>query len=168
MSLTWRTYQGIFPVSLSRLENPALLEKARNSQLKSAAIINFPASWMSTAEQIFCGTPPSGAPVFSRGSKCNTKENTVLEGSAGRKIISDKNEAKQFKNGKQLATVSCGKYYMYGTCPENSNGRRFERPLHISLFNSSQKAWRCTTRRQINPADGSIAACKAAKTIQRS
>ena len=34
--------------------------------------------------------------------KCNNKEYTVLEGSAGRKIISNKNEAKQFKNGKQL------------------------------------------------------------------
>ena len=35
--------------------------------------------------------------------KCNNKEYAVLEGSAGRKIISNKNEAKQFKNGKQLS-----------------------------------------------------------------
>ena len=49
---------------------------------------------------------------------CYNKEYTILEGSAGRKIISNKNEAKQFKNGKQLtlttvnqlATVSCGNY----------------------------------------------------------
>ena len=34
--------------------------------------------------------------------KCNNKEYTVLEGSAGRKRISNENEAKQFKNGKQL------------------------------------------------------------------
>ena len=43
-----------------------------------------------------------GEEIFSRGSKCNNKEYTVLEGSAGRKIISNKNEPKQFKNGKQL------------------------------------------------------------------
>ena len=35
-------------------------------------------------------------------AKCNNKEYTVLEGSAGRKIISKKNLAKQFENGKQL------------------------------------------------------------------
>ena len=35
--------------------------------------------------------------IFSRGSKCNNKEYTVLEGSAGRKVISDKNEVKQCK-----------------------------------------------------------------------
>ena len=34
--------------------------------------------------------------------KCSNKEYRVLEGSAGRKITSNKNEAKQFKNGKQL------------------------------------------------------------------
>ena len=75
--------------------------------------------------------------MFSRGSKCNNKEYTVLEGSAGRKIISNKNETKQFIKRKttyletwnQLATVSCGKYYIYGTCTENSNGRRIERPF---------------------------------------
>ena len=75
--------------------------------------------------------------MFSRGSKCNNKEYTVLEGSAGRKVISNKNEAKQFIKRKttyletwnQLATVSCGKYYIYGTCTENSNGRRIERPF---------------------------------------
>ena len=53
------------------------------------------------------------------------------------------------------------KHYMYGTCTEKSNGRRIERPLHISLLNSSQKASRYATRREINNADGSIiAACK--------
>ena len=36
------------------------------------------------------------------GSKCNNREYTVVEGNAGRKLISNKNEAKQFKNGKQL------------------------------------------------------------------
>ena len=42
--------------------------------------------------------------MFSPGSKCNNKEYTVLEGSAGKKKnISNKGEAKQFKNGKQLA-----------------------------------------------------------------
>ena len=30
------------------------------------------------------------------------KEYTVLEGNTGRRIISNKNEAKQFKNGKRL------------------------------------------------------------------
>ena len=45
----------------ARLE---MLEKVENSQLKSVPIINFPASWISTAEQIFCGTPPSGAPAM--------------------------------------------------------------------------------------------------------
>ena len=52
---------------------------------------------------------------------------------------------------------------MYGTCAENNNGRRIERPLHISLLNSSQKASRYATRRQINSADDSIAACKLQK-----
>ena len=54
--------------------------------------------------------------IFSRGSKCNNKEYTVLEGSAGRKIISNKNEARQFQkkttyleNCNQLAPVSYGK-----------------------------------------------------------
>ena len=32
----------------------------------------------------------------------NNREFMVLEGSEGRKIISNKNELKQFKNGKQL------------------------------------------------------------------
>ena len=32
----------------------------------------------------------------------NNREYMVLEGSEGRKIISNKNEPKQFKNGKQL------------------------------------------------------------------
>ena len=32
-----------------------------------------------------------------------TKSTHVLEDSAGRKMISNKNEAKQFKNGKQLS-----------------------------------------------------------------
>ena len=94
---------------------------------------------------------------------------SVLEGSARRKIISNKNEAKQFKNGKQLTLKTATnsrreaveKYYMYGTCTGNSNGRRIERPLHINLLNSSRKASRYATRRQINSADGSIiAACK--------
>ena len=47
----------------------------------------------------------------------NNREYMVLGGSDGRKIISNKNEPKQFKNGKktnlgnsnQLATVSCAK-----------------------------------------------------------
>ena len=43
-----------------------------------------------------------GEEIFSRGSKCNNKEYIVLKGSAGRKIISNKNKAKQFKNGKQF------------------------------------------------------------------
>jgi len=54
--------------------------------------------------------------IFSRRSKCNNKEKTVLEGSAGRKVMYNKNEAKQFRNEKtylencnQLATVSCAK-----------------------------------------------------------
>ena len=46
----------------------------------------------------------------------------------------------------------------YTTCIQTSNGRRIERPLHISLLNSSQKASRCATRRQINSANGSIVA----------
>ena len=29
---------------------------------------------------------------------------------------------------------------MYGTCTENSNGSRIERPLRITLLNSSQRA----------------------------
>ena len=41
--------------------------------------------------------------------------------------------------------------------------RRIERPLHISLLNSSQKASRYAKRRQINSADDSIAACKLQK-----
>ena len=51
--------------------------------------------------------------------KCNNKEYTVLEGSAGRKIISNKNEAKQVKNRKQLTLKPTRdgklwkKYYMY-------------------------------------------------------
>ena len=52
---------------------------------------------------------------------------------------------------------------MYGTCAENNNGRRIKRPLHISLLNSSQKASRYVTRRQINSADDSKAACKLQK-----
>ena len=52
---------------------------------------------------------------------------------------------------------------MYGTCTENSNGRGIERPPYISLLNSSQKASRDATRRQINSADGNIAACKLQK-----
>ena len=40
--------------------------------------------------------------VSAKKSKCNNREYTVLEGSVGRKIISNKNEVKQFKNGKQL------------------------------------------------------------------
>ena len=35
-------------------------------------------------------------------TECNNEEYKVLDGSAGRKMISNKNEAKQFKNGKQL------------------------------------------------------------------
>ena len=107
-----------------------------------------------------------GEEIFSRG-----KEYTDLEGSAGRKIISNKNEAKQFKNGKQLTLITATNsrreavenYYMYGTSTENSNDPRIERPPHISLLNSSQKASRYGTRRQINSADGSIAACKLQK-----
>ena len=33
---------------------------------------------------------------------CSKKEHTVLEGNEGKKIISNKNEAKQLKIGKQL------------------------------------------------------------------
>ena len=58
-------------------------------------------------------------------------------------------------------TVSCGKNI---TCTENSNGRRIECPLHVSLLNSSQKASRYATRRQIDSTDGSIAACKLQKS----
>ena len=101
-----------------------------------------------------------GEEIFSRGSKCNNKEYIVLEGSAGRKIISNKNEVKQFKNGKQLtlktAPTRDGKLWKNITFTENSNGRRIERPLHTSLLNSSHKASRYATPRQINSADGSI------------
>ena len=58
-------------------------------------------------------------------------------------------------------TVSCGKNV---TCTENINGRRIECPLHVSLLNSSQKASRYATRRQIDSTDGSIAACKLQKS----
>ena len=59
-------------------------------------------------------------------------------------------------------TVSYGK--IFNTCAENSNGR-IERPLHTSLLNSSQKASRYATRRQIKSADGSIPACKLQKLV---
>ena len=52
-----------------------------------------------------------GEEIFSRGSKGNNKEYTVLEGSAGRKTISNKNEAKQFKNGKQLTVKTATPSY---------------------------------------------------------
>ena len=51
-----------------------------------------------------------------------------------------------------------GKLWKNITRTQNSNGRRIEPQLHISLLNSSQKASRYATRRQINSADGSIVA----------
>ena len=65
--------------------------------------------------------------IFSQGSKCNNKEYTVLEASAGRKIISNKNEAKQFKNGKHLTLnllqpTRDSKLCKNITCTQNSNG----------------------------------------------
>ena len=56
-----------------------------------------------------------------------------------------------------------GKLWKNITRTENSNGCSIEAPLHISLLNSSQKASRYVTRRQINSANGSIAACKLQK-----
>ena len=80
--------------------------------------------------------------------KCNNKEYTVLEGSAGRKIISNKNEAKQVKNRKQLTLKPTrdGKLWKSITCTQNA-------PL-----SSSQKTSRYATRREIYSADGSTVA----------
>ena len=60
-----------------------------------------------------------------------------------------------------------GKLWKNITCTQNSNGRRIERPRHISLLNSSQKASRCATRRQINSADGSIVEAEAPTKISK-
>ena len=109
-----------------------------------------------------------------QGSKCNNKEYTVLEGSAGRNRYLTKTRQSNLKmenklpwklqptrDGELWKNITV---YMYGTCTdENSNGRRIECPLHISLLNSSQMASWYATHRQINSADGSIAACKLQK-----
>ena len=47
---------AFWTIQPNRLE---MLEKVRNSQLKSLARIYFPASWISFVEQMFCGTPPT-------------------------------------------------------------------------------------------------------------
>ena len=94
---------------------------------------------------------PIATEVHSSWGQCGKKD-----------IISNNNEAKQFKNGKQptfkTAASRDGKLWKNITRTQNSNGRRIERQRHISLLNSSQKASRYATRRQINSADGSIVA----------
>ena len=53
-----------------------------NSQPKSMKINILPASWISNAEQIFCGTPSLGAPACSLQSavcKCHTPQNQVSQ-----------------------------------------------------------------------------------------
>ena len=91
--------------------------------------------------------------------KCNDKEYTVLEGSAGRKIISKKLRQSNLKMENnlpwKLQATRDGKLWKNITYTQNSNGRRIECPLHISLLNSSQKSSRYATRRQIYSADGS-------------
>ena len=56
--------------------------------------------WLSLDKLMACGSKTNlvSAKKFSHEDllKCNNKEYTVLEGSAGRKTISNKNEAKQF------------------------------------------------------------------------
>ena len=81
-----------------------MLAKADN-QLSRAAHTEH---WLSLDKLMACGSKTNlvSAKKFSHedqgGSKCNNREYTVLEGNAGRKLISNKNEAKPFKNGKQL------------------------------------------------------------------
>ena len=58
----------------------------------------------------------------------------------------------------KLQPTRDGKLWKNTSCTQNSNGRRIQRPPHISLLNSSQNASRYATRRQINSADGSIVA----------
>ena len=58
----------------------------------------------------------------------------------------------------KLQPTRDGKLWKNITCTQNGSGRRIERPLHISLLNSSQKALRYATRRQITSADDSIVA----------
>ena len=48
----------------------------------------------------FAGVP--SAECICEDLSANNREYMVLEGSEGRKIISNKNEPKQLKNGKQL------------------------------------------------------------------
>lgn len=57
-------------VSISQPARLEMLEKVSNSQQRPLAIKNFPASWICTAEHLFCGTPPLGAPV-RMGGRCN-------------------------------------------------------------------------------------------------
>ena len=66
----------------------------------------------------------------------------------------------------KLQPTRAGKKWKNITSTENSNGHRIERPIHISLLNSSQKASRYATRRQINSANDSIAACKLQKLFK--
>ena len=65
----------------------------------------------------------------------------------------------------KLQPTHTGKLWKNITCTENSNGHCIERLFRISLLNSSQKALQYTTRRQINSANDSIAACKLQKSI---
>ena len=55
----------------------------------------------------------------------------------------------------KLQPTRDGKLWKNITCTQNSNDRRIERPLHIILLISSQKASRYARRRQRNSADGS-------------
>ena len=64
-----RSMKGFFSsLPLFLLFQPARIEMpkvVKVSHQKSAKINNLPASWISTAEQIFCGTPSSDAPAVT-------------------------------------------------------------------------------------------------------
>ena len=53
-------------VSISQPARLEMFEKVSNSLQRPLTIKNFPASWMCTAEHLFRGTPPVGAPVGAR------------------------------------------------------------------------------------------------------
>ena len=73
-------------VSISQPARLEMFEKVSNSQQRPLAIKNFPASWMCTAEHLFCGTPPVGAPVTleqlqntARSMKASNKQAGAIE-----------------------------------------------------------------------------------------
>ena len=111
-------------------------------------------------------------------SKCNYKEYTILEVSAGRNIkYLTKTRPSNFKIKKiikknfhwKLPPTRDDKLWKNITCtsPQDSKRHRIKRPRHTDLLNSSQKTSRYATRRQINSADGSIVEAETATKIKK-